>query len=286
MRSCRAVTQPVAVALIEADALSSAAPREVAPLLSPVADESSRFRVVLGAGDVRRAQRTTPLVEAVILPRTARMDLDACARIDRGAASIADCARVAAALRNARFAHRLIAGWLGLPDPSAAHRLAWLGSAAADRYLIERVDDPSNALTLAHIRLLTRLPPAGQRAFAERVVAGGWSVRRLKQEIDADRWQGSADMGASTPGDADLGKYARDLSERLGSAVAVRRTGPGYEVAVGYATMSGLAGLFEKIGAAPMPEHREPVAARELVIRFVDSGEVDTLLGHLVAEQG
>lgn len=98
--------------------------------------------------------------------------------------------RVGLHLRDEIEAYRVLMRRFGLTESALAQRLGRSQSAISNRLRLASLDDAiwqiaaDGQLSERHLRALLALPETERVGFAVRAVAGGWTVRRLEEEIN------------------------------------------------------------------------------------------------------
>lgn len=101
-------------------------------------------------------------------------------------------------------------------------------------------------LEMGHARALLPLPAGDQLVAARRVVAGGLTVRQT--ETLARKWQLPETRSIAVRPDADIARLEEDLSNRLGTTVAVRHGSSGNgRLVIHYTNLEVLEGILERI---------------------------------------
>jgi len=99
-------------------------------------------------------------------------------------------------------------------------------------------------LSLGHARMLVGLPVAAQRQLAQKVVQQGWSVRKLEQEVRAQRT-----TALTKERDPDLARLTEALSMQLGAPVVLDEGGDeGGWLRIKYFDAETLEGLLDRLG--------------------------------------
>jgi len=103
-------------------------------------------------------------------------------------------------------------------------------------------------LDMGHARALLPLPVEQQLSVAQKIVAGGLSVRATEALVRKIMQGATAEKGAEEVDNPDVTRLERDLSERLGAAVNVRynKAGKG-QLTIKYSSLDELDGILARI---------------------------------------
>jgi ParB family chromosome partitioning protein len=103
-------------------------------------------------------------------------------------------------------------------------------------------------LDMGHARALLPLPVEQQLAVAQKVVAGGLSVRATEAMVRKIMQGDDAATKANEAVDPDVAKLERDLSDRIGAPVAVRYNNAGKgQLTIKYSSLDELDGILARI---------------------------------------
>lgn len=103
-------------------------------------------------------------------------------------------------------------------------------------------------LDMGHARALLPLPVEQQLAVAQKVVAGGLSVRATEALVRKIMQGDDAATKANEAVDPDVAKLERDLSDRIGAPVAVRYNNAGKgQLTIKYSSLDELDGILARI---------------------------------------
>ncbi len=140
------------------------------------------------------------------------------------------------------FTHEALATAVGKSRTAVTNLLRLLNLAPPVRELLD-----AGELEMGHARALLPLPEGDQQIIAQRVVAGGLSVRQtealVKRTLEGEQ------PAPPRPPDADTRRLERALSERFGAptSVASAKGGAG-RITIRYANLDELDGLLERLG--------------------------------------
>lgn len=108
------------------------------------------------------------------------------------------------------------------------------------------VDD--GRLSLGHAKVLAGLSPVQQPGWAERAVAGGWSVRTLERQLAA---QSRPPRRRPRAADEDLSALERRIADALATPVALQCDGRRGELRIRFHSLDELDGILARLGVEP-----------------------------------
>ena len=141
--------------------------------------------------------------------------------------------------------HQQAADAVGRSRAAVSNLLRLLELSEGVRQLVER-----GAIEMGHARALLSLPVDQAEALARQAAAEGWSVREIERRVKAQQNASAkpASTSAAAKPDADIDALQRELSDRLGTAVAVQhgRGGRG-KLVISYHSLDVLDGILERL---------------------------------------
>lgn len=139
--------------------------------------------------------------------------------------------------------HQQVADAVGRSRAAVSNLLRLLELSLQVKPMVE-----AGELDMGHARALLPLPIEEQFAVAQKVVAGGLSVRATEALVRKIMQGAAADKNAEATENPDVARLERDLSDKLGAAVSVRYNNAGKgQLTIKYSSLDELDGILARI---------------------------------------
>lgn len=139
--------------------------------------------------------------------------------------------------------HQQVADAVGRSRATVSNMLRLLELSLQVKPMVE-----AGELDMGHARALLPLPVDAQYEVAQRVVAGGLSVRATEALVRKIMQGNAAGSEKTAEVDPDVARLERDLSDKLGASVAVRYNAAGKgQLTIKYASLDELDGILSRI---------------------------------------
>jgi len=214
-------------------------------LVRPVGDDS--YEII--AGERRyRAARIAGLAEIPVLVKPvadeAALTIALIENIQREDLNALEQAQgVQRLIQEFGFTHELAAEAIGRSRSATTNLLRLLNLASPVQQLLM-----DGALEMGHARALLPLPAAEQILLGQRIAARGLSVREAEALVEQALRPARARAGSPAAEDRDLIRLQEELSDALGTVVAIRVATKGKgQIRIDFASLDQLQGLIDRL---------------------------------------
>ncbi len=219
----------------------------IQPLVVSAADGG--YQLIVGERRWRAAQAAGLNRVPVVVRTASRREMLALAIIENVQRTDLDPIESAEAYRQLMVEFDLtqseVAEMVGKSRVAIANTIRLLGLSDDVRHLVS-----AGHLSEGHARALLAIEDGTQQLeMAQRVIAGGWTVRRAEHEVRslAKRGAPRPERHVQPSPDPDTAFAARELEGSLGTRVEIRRRGEGGQIVIHFYSEEELAALYDRL---------------------------------------